>query len=100
MGGPGEDHLYSFKELLYDAPAHFEPSESLTVDDGFEPIVAHRIQYKLELRGPGQVANLLAMTPFFWSASQDTQARLQATDSLDTEVDVVVHAYRRIGTPA
>lgn len=95
VGGPGEDHLYSFKELLYDAPARFEPSESLTSDDGFEPISVDRIQYKLELRGPGQVADLLAMTPFFWSASQDTQARLQAIASLDTEVDVVVHAYRR-----
>ncbi|MGH3187033.1 MAG: putative RNA methyltransferase [Streptosporangiaceae bacterium] len=99
VGGPGEDHLYSFKELLYDAPARFEPSERLTPDDGFEPITVHRIQYKLELRGPGQVSNLLAMTPFFWSASQDTQARLQATDRLDTEVDVIVHAYRRTGTP-
>lgn len=99
VGGPGEDHLYSFKELLYDTPARFEPWESLTADDGFEPITVHRIQYKLELRGPGQVANLLAMTPFFWSASQDTQARLQATGGLDTEVDVVVHAYRRTGTP-
>lgn len=99
VGGPGENHLYSFKELLYDTPARFEPSESLTSDDGFEPITVHRIQYKLELQGPGQVANLLAMTPFFWSASQDTQARLQATDKLDTEIDVVVHAYRRTDAP-
>lgn len=95
VGGPGEDHLYSFKELLYDTPARFEPSDSLTPDEGFEPITVHRIRYKLELQGPGQVANLLAMTPFFWSADQETQARLQATGNLDTEIDVVVHAYRR-----
>jgi 23S rRNA (guanine745-N1)-methyltransferase len=95
VGGPGEDHLFSFKELLYDAPVRFEPSGSLTEDDGFELITVHQIRYKLELRGPGQVANLLAMTPFYWTADQDTQARLQSTDKLDTEIDVVVHAYRR-----
>lgn len=96
VGGPGEDHLYSFKELLYDTPARFEPSGSLTEADGFEPVTTHRISYKLQLRGTGQVANLLAMTPFYWSASQDTQARLAAIEELDTEVDVLIHAYRRI----
>jgi 23S rRNA (guanine745-N1)-methyltransferase len=53
VGGPGEDHLYSFKELLYDSPARFEPSESLTRADGFEPVTTHRIRYKLQLRGAG-----------------------------------------------
>jgi 23S rRNA (guanine745-N1)-methyltransferase len=96
VGGPGEDHLYSFKELLYDTPARFEPSGSLTEADGFEPVTTHRVRYKLQLRGTGQVANLLAMTPFYWSADQGTQARLAAIEELDTEVDVLIHAYRRI----
>lgn len=96
VGGPAEDHLYSFKELLYDTPARFEPSGSLTEADGFEPVTTHRISYKLQLRGTGHVANLLAMTPFYWSASQDTQARLAAIEELDTEADVLIHAYRRI----
>ena len=39
------------------------------------------------------------MTPFFWSVNDDTRARLPDLDALDTEVDVVVHAYRRIGRP-
>lgn len=96
VGGPGEDHLYSFKELLYDTPARFEPSGSLTEVDGFELLTTHKISYKLQLRGAGQVANLLAMTPFYWSASTGTQARLAAIEELDTEVDVLIHAYRRI----
>jgi len=95
VGGPGEGHLFSFKELLYDTPAHHEPADTLAHIPGFEPIGTHRIQYKLALRGPGQVANLLLMTPFYWSVDQETQARLAHLDALDTEVDVVVHAYRR-----
>ncbi|MGH3328954.1 MAG: putative RNA methyltransferase [Streptomycetales bacterium] len=95
VGGPGEDHLYSFKELLYDTPARHEPAPTLAGEPGFELIDVHRIQYKLPLRGRGEVANLLAMTPYYWSVDQATQARLAELDSLDTEVDVVVHAYRR-----
>lgn len=95
VGGPGEDHLFSLKELLYETPAPFEPTDALADDPGFEPITAHRIRYKLALRGTGQVANLLAMTPFYWSVDQATQTRLAEMDALDTEVDVVVHAYRR-----
>jgi len=100
VGGPAEDHLFSFKELLYATPERFEPSGSLSEADGFELITVHRIQYKLELRGPGQVANLLAMTPFYWTADQDTQTRLQAIKELDTEVDVIVQAYRRSASQA
>lgn len=100
VGGPGEDHLFSFKQLLYDTPARFEPSESLTEADGFESVNTHRIRYKLELRAPGQVANLLAMTPFYWTADQDAQTRLQVIDKLDTEVDVIIHAYRRMASQA
>lgn len=95
VGGPGEAHLFSFKELLYDAPARHEPEATLADETGFEVITAHRIRYPLRLRGPGQVANLLLMTPFFWSVPPETQARLAAMDELDTEVDVIVHAYRR-----
>jgi 23S rRNA (guanine745-N1)-methyltransferase len=99
VGGPGEEHLFSFKELLYKTPARFEPTDSLTEDDGFDPVAVHRIRYTLRLHGPAQVSMLLAMTPFYWTADQATQARLAAIDELDTEVDVLLHAYRRTDPP-
>jgi hypothetical protein len=43
------------------------------------------------------VANLLLMTPFYWSVDDDRRDRLAALDALDTEIDVVVQAYRRTG---
>lgn len=97
VGGPGEEHLYSFKELLYDTPAKHEPAPTLAGESGFELINVHRIRYKLALRGPDEVANLLVMTPYYWSVDQATQTRLAELGSLDTEVDVIVHAYRRTG---
>jgi 23S rRNA (guanine745-N1)-methyltransferase len=96
VGGPAEDHLFAFKKLLYDTPAQHEPTDSLAGQDGFEPITVHSIRYPLRLRGPGQVANLLLMTPFYWSVGDETRARLAELEALDTEVDVLVHAYRRV----
>jgi 23S rRNA (guanine745-N1)-methyltransferase len=95
VGGPGEGHLFSFKELLYDRPAQHEPVATLAAESGFELKDTHVIRYPLSLRGSGQVANLLLMTPYFWSVNDDTRARLAALDSLDTEVDVVLHTYLR-----
>jgi len=96
VGGPGEGHLFSFKELLYDTPAQHEPAATLTGKTGFELVATYRIQHKLQLRGPDQVARLLLMTPFYWSVPKETQEALARLDALDTEVDVVVHAYRRV----
>ncbi len=97
VGGPAEGHLFSFKELLYDTPVPHEPEIALAGEPGFELTGTHRIHYKLALRGPGQVANLLLMTPYYWSASPQAREQLACIDSLDTEVDVTVQAYRRTG---
>ncbi|MGH3868909.1 MAG: putative RNA methyltransferase [Pseudonocardiaceae bacterium] len=98
VGGPGEGHLYSFKELLYETPAEHEPADLLVNEPGFEPIAVHRIRYPLHLEGPGQVANLLLMTPFYWSVDDTTRSRLADTEDLYTEVDVTISAYRRTET--
>jgi 23S rRNA (guanine745-N1)-methyltransferase len=95
VGGPGEGHLFSFKELLYDTPAPHEPSATLAQERGFNLVDTQVIRYPLSLRGSGQVANLLLMTPHFWSIDNDTRAKITALDALDTEVDMVVHTYRR-----
>lgn len=104
VGGPAEDHLFAFKKFLYDTPVQHEHTDTLAGQDGFEPVTVHRIRYPLRLGGPGQVANLLLMTPFYWSVGDETRAKLADLDELDTEVDVVIHAYRRacatVATPA
>lgn len=94
VGGPGVDHLYEFKELLYDRPEHFQPTDQLAEEDGFEPLDSVTIRYPLRLRGPGQVANLLLMTPYYWTVDAATRDRLAARDTLDVTVDVRLRAYQ------
>jgi hypothetical protein len=77
-----------------------EPVARLAEESGFELINTHVIRYPLALRGPGQAANLLLMTPYFWSVDVETRARVSALDALDTEVDVVVYTYQRTELPS
>src|SRR6266536_15560 len=77
VGGPGAEHLYGLKQLVYAEPERHEPQDPLAV------------------RGEGRVADLLVMTPFYWSVPDAVRERLARLEQLDTEVDVVVHAYRR-----
>lgn len=100
VGGPGEWHLHSLKELLYETPVPHEPDDLLGPDDGFEYVTTHDIRYPLHLEGPGQVANLLLMTPYHWSVNEEQRDRLSAMPLLDTEVDVQVRAYRRLPSAA
>jgi 23S rRNA (guanine745-N1)-methyltransferase len=100
IGGPGEGHLFGLKELLYERPAQHEPGAALAAEPGFELVETTNIRYPLQLHGPIQVANLLLMTPFFWSVDDATRERIATVGALDTEVDVVVHAYRRMNDPA
>lgn len=95
VGGPGPRHLAGLKEFIYDEVQEHGPSDPLGSDSRFERIGTHKIQYGIELRNSTDVANLLAMTPFYWSASEVVQGRLAKLETLDTPVDVVVHAYRR-----
>lgn len=95
VGGPGEKHLFSFKELLYDAPALHRPVDHFVGDSRFELLTSDRSRHQLQLRGTAQLANLLRMTPYYWTLDAAAQARLSATETLDTEIDVVLRAYRR-----
>ena len=95
VGGPGPQHLLSLKALVYETPQEHTPSDPLHDDVRFQRIGTYEIQYGVELRNTTDISNLLAMTPFYWSANQDTQDRLSKLDKLDIPVDVVVHAYRR-----
>jgi 23S rRNA (guanine745-N1)-methyltransferase len=96
IGGPGERHLFELKELLYNAAVEHRPADPLLGASGFKLIETRRIQYEVALRGRAQVAQLLLMTPFYWSVSRETQETIAGLDSLNTEVDVIVHAYRRV----
>ena len=95
VGSPGPQHLYELKQLVYNTPEPHDVAVPFADEsDRLTLIDTCAITYPLALRDGAAISNLLAMTPLYWSASPDTQAELATLDSLDTTVDVVVHAFR------
>jgi hypothetical protein len=45
-----------------------------------------------------QIANLLAMTPYYWHINQATRSRIDALSRLELTVDAYVSVFRPIGT--
>jgi 23S rRNA (guanine745-N1)-methyltransferase len=94
IGLPGPRHLFALKAEIYAQPAEHEAAPPWTDRPDFALLAEQRVRYDLSLRNPRAVGDLLAMTPYFWSADRETQTRLQALEALDTEVDVVVRTYQ------
>lgn len=88
---PGETHLMGLKRVLYDVPyanAETLPQTVLTLDS------TERLRYSVTLRTREDIRNLFAMTPYSYKTSQDAARRLDALDTLETELDFVVVTYR------
>jgi 23S rRNA (guanine745-N1)-methyltransferase len=53
------------------------------------------VQYRVTLPDQASIAALLAMTPYYWSASADKQAHCQRLHSLDLTVDFAVSVMKK-----
>jgi 23S rRNA (guanine745-N1)-methyltransferase len=54
-----------------------------------------QVNYRVILPDQATVAALLAMTPYYWSASAEKQAHCQGLQSLDLTVDFCVTVMRK-----
>jgi 23S rRNA (guanine745-N1)-methyltransferase len=93
---PGPDHLYALRELVYDRPERHVPKEPLrNHPELFERVDSDRVRHPLSLSTSDDVANLLAMTPYWWQADEAKQAAIASLQTLDTELEVLLTTYRR-----
>jgi 23S rRNA (guanine745-N1)-methyltransferase len=95
-GHPGRNHLFALRSLVYDRPEPHEPKEPLRHHaDLFERVGSDSVRAPVELASGADTANLLAMTPYYWQADAEKQARIAALPGLSTELDVLITTYRR-----
>lgn len=89
----GERHLFGLKEVLYEHP--YENEHRKTEYDGFEFISRTPVRDKIRLESRQQIADLFAMTPYYWKTSIDGARRLSELDALETEIGFDFLLYRR-----
>jgi 23S rRNA (guanine745-N1)-methyltransferase len=93
---PGPDHLFALRQLVYDRPERHVPKEPLrNHPELFERVDSGRVRSPLSLSTSQDVANLLAMTPYWWQADEAKQASIASLPGLETELDVLLTTYHR-----
>lgn len=83
----GPEHLRELREIIYPT---LKPERTADVQapEGFTDLSTETVRYPLNLTGPEQIADLLAMTPHLYRASAEGRAKAAALTALSVTVDV------------
>ncbi len=94
--GAGERHLLGLKELLYDDPYLNDPRRDLPEEGGpFTCVEIRHATDRITLTDRAHIAALFSMTPYYWRTPRDSRARLEACETLTTEIGFDLHIYRK-----
>ena len=92
---PLEEHLLGLKKAVYQRPYLNPPVAEKP--EGFTFLRGEDVRFELTLDSREDIADLFAMTPYYYKTSADDQSKLLALDSLTTEAAVSVRLYRYAG---
>jgi 23S rRNA (guanine745-N1)-methyltransferase len=90
---PGRRHLYTLRTLVYDRPDEHQLAS--TDLEGFNLLEGQRIHGEIAITGQEHVAELLAMTPYYWQASREKQLAIGEIACLSTEIDFSIDLFQR-----
>ena len=93
MAVPAERHLFGLKQAVYDTP--YENEVRRDVFTHFTLTDVRRISYTITLRTREDIAALFLMTPYYWKTSVSDRQKLDALDTLSTEVAFDLLLYRK-----
>lgn len=91
---PGVDHLFELKERLYEKPRKHEVKDDYI--DGFRLIEHRQIKYNIDLRDNADIQNLITMTPYYWSITNEMKSRIDALESFNSTLHFNIHVYNKI----
>jgi 23S rRNA (guanine745-N1)-methyltransferase len=87
---PGPSHLYALRELVYETPKARAAEET---PNGFVLAQEETLAFPIHLTGPKDALDLLAMTPYYWHAPEEAQARLRRVEQMETGAEFVLSVY-------
>ncbi len=91
--GAGEDHLLGLKRAVYDTPYRNTPRADLPT--GMHLLEEIHLAYTARLDSGEMIRNLFSMTPYAFRTSKRDMEKLNALNSLETEVDVFLSVYEK-----
>lgn len=89
----GEDHLMGLKRILYKETK--QNGERADLPQTMKKYKERRVRYTVLVEGREAIADLFAMTPYYWRTSPEDAQKLSSLDKLETEVDVLLTVYQK-----
>ena len=90
---PLADHLFELKEAVYDRP--YKDAPEPTELAGFRLIQTERVRFSAALPDNAAIADLFAMTPYYYRTSAADRAKLDALSALTVTADCALLVYER-----
>lgn len=91
--GAGKQHLMGLKRAMYENT--YENAERADLPTALSLVETRRATFEITVEGQEDIAALFSMTPYYWRTSEADKAKLQALDTLTTEVDMLLYIYRK-----
>ena len=89
---PGAKHLWGLKQAVYDRP--YENDEALPETKALRLTGTRKIDAEITLRSQDDIQAVFRMTPYFYHTSPADRAKLDAPETLDTEISFVLAEYQ------
>lgn len=91
---PGVEHLFELKERLYEKPRKHEVKDDFI--EGFKLIEHKQIKYNIDLKDNADIQNLITMTPYYWSITNEMKNRIDVLESFNTTLHFNIHVYNKM----
>ena len=92
---PAANHLYEFKQALYDTPTEHKADE--VTPEGFDLAQRLNLSFVIQLTEPQQRESLLMMTPYYWSATPEKKQKL-VDDLQQFTTDFDIKVFTKLST--
>ena len=90
---PGRRHLYGLKQAVYDRP--YENDEALPAASALRLVGTEKHGARIILASRADIQAVFRMTPYYYRSSPADRAKLDALDSLDTEIEFLLAEYEK-----
>lgn len=89
--GAGERHLLGLKRALYDQT--YENAERADLPHDMRLAEQLTVRDEITVQGGEQIGHLFSMTPYYWRTSPTDRQKLDALDTLTTEIEFDLRVY-------
>ncbi|SDA24465.1 23S rRNA (guanine745-N1)-methyltransferase [Ruminococcus sp. YE71] len=90
---PSPKHLYELKAVLYDEPYLNKPNDYQL--KSFAPVDSVRLEYEAELPSQKAIADLFAMTPYYYKSPKEGTERLAKLEKLGITCGFDILIFRK-----